>query len=70
MERAPDSPVRLKCVDQVAFGHQALNKFYVAMSAINVIVSTSTRSFLRANFLLLAIQLPTLIPFRSVFFFT
>ena len=39
-----------------------------AISATKAIVPTSTRSFLRANFFFLAIKLPTLIPFTSVFF--
>ena len=50
-ERVPYSPARLMC-GWVALCHQARNKFYVAISATNVIVPTSTRSFLRANFFL------------------
>ena len=41
-------------MDQIALCHQALNKFYAARSATNAIVPTSTRSFLRANFLFLS----------------
>ena len=63
IKREPYSPVRQMCGSGCA-----LNKFYVAISATNAIVPTSTSCFFRANSLLLAIKLPTLIPLRSVFF--
>ena len=50
MECVPYSLVHLKCEPGCPLS-PSLNKFYVAISANNTVLPTSTRFFLRANFL-------------------